>query len=144
MDMMIREAVQTDAQSIWRLNCDGMGYSYPLDSTRKNLENLLQSAADKIFVAVMDGQVVGYVHANDYQVLYAPHMKNIMGIAVNRDYQHRGIGSALLRQVEQWARQTGAAGVRLVSGATRTGAHAFYHQCGYLGDKAQLNLKKMF
>ncbi len=71
-------------------------------------------------------------------------MKNIMGIAVNRDYQHRGIGSALLRQVEQWARQTGAAGVRLVSGATRTGAHAFYHQCGYSGDKAQLNLKKMF
>ncbi len=144
MDMMIREAVRSDAQSIWRLNCDGMGYSYPLDSTKENLESLLQSTADKIFVAVMDNQVVGYVHANDYQLLYAPHMKNIMGIAVNRDYQHRGIGSALLRQVEQWARQTGAAGVRLVSGATRTGAHAFYHQCGYSGDKAQLNLKKMF
>lgn len=144
MDMIIREAVQSDAQSIWQLNCDGMGYSYPLDSTKENLERLLQSAADKIFVAVMDGQVVGYVHANDYLLLYAPHMKNIMGIAVNMDYQHRGIGSALLRQVEQWARQTGAAGVRLVSGATRTGAHAFYHQCGYAGDKAQLNLKKMF
>ncbi len=144
MDMIIREAVQSDVQSIWQLNCDGMGYSYPLDSTRENLESLLQSTADKIFVAEMDGQVVGYVHANDYQLLYAPHMKNIMGIAVNRDYQHRGIGSALLRQVEQWAKQTGAAGVRLVSGATRTGAHAFYHQCGYAGDKAQLNLKKMF
>lgn len=144
MDMLIREAAQSDAQSIWQLNCDGMGYSYPLDSSTAILENLLQSTADKIFVAVMDGQVVGYVHANDYQVLYAPHMKNIMGIAVNKHYQHRGIGSALLRQVEQWARQTGAAGVRLVSGATRTGAHAFYHQCGYAGDKAQLNLKKMF
>ncbi len=144
MDMIIREAVQSDAQSIWQLNCDGMGYSYPLDSTRENLENLMQSASDKIFVAVMGNQVVGYVHANDYQLLYAPHMKNIMGIAVNKDYQHRGIGSALLRQVEHWARQTGAAGVRLVSGATRSGAHAFYHQCGYTGDKAQLNLKKMF
>lgn len=144
MDIMIRQAVLADAQSIWQLNCDGMGYSFPLDSTRAILENLLQSTADKIFVAVMDGQVVGYVHANDYQLLYAPHMKNIMGIAVNKDYQHRGIGSALLRQVELWARQTGAEGVRLVSGATRTGAHAFYHQCGYTGDKAQLNLKKMF
>lgn len=144
MDMMIREAVRSDAQSIWQLNCDGMGYSYPLDSTKENLESLLQSAADKIFVAEMDGSVVGYVHANDYQLLYAPHMKNIMGIAVNKNYRHRGIGSALLRQVEQWARQTGAAGVRLVSGAARTGAHAFYRQCGYSGDKAQLNLKKMF
>jgi len=69
-------------------------------------------------------------------------MKKIMGIAVNKEYQHRGVGRALLRQVEQWARQTGAAGVRLVSGATRTGAHAFYHSCGYGEDKAQLNLKK--
>lgn len=144
MDIIIREAVQADAQGIWQLNCDGMGYSYPLDSMKAILENLLQSTTDKIFVAVMDGQVVGYVHANDYQLLYAPHMKNIMGIAVNRDFQHRGIGSALLRQVEQWARQTGAAGVRLVSGAARTGAHAFYRQCGYAGDKTQLNLKKMF
>lgn len=87
---------------------------------------------------------MGYVHACDYELLYAPPMKNIMGIAVLKAYKRRGIGRALLEEVEVWARKTGCAGVRLVSGAAKTGAHAFYRQCGYSGNKMQLNLKKMF
>jgi len=56
-----------------------------------------------------------------------PHMKNVMGITVAHEHKHA---------------DTGAAGVRLVSGATGTGAHEFYRHCGYTGDKEQLNLKK--
>ncbi|MDO4298340.1 MAG: hypothetical protein Q4C59_07695 [Lachnospiraceae bacterium] len=35
-------------------------------------------------------------------------------------------------------------GVRLVSGASRTGAHEFYRCCGYGGEKEQVNFKKFF
>ena len=143
-DFSIREAVASDAAAIWRLNCSEMGYQYSLDDTAQNLSKLLRSNTDKIFVAVYDGSVVGYVHANDYDLLYAPHMKNIMGIAVSSEHKQRGIGRALLQQVEHWACETGATGIRLVSGASRTDAHEFYHRCGYCGDKEQLNLKKIF
>ncbi|MBQ6889820.1 MAG: GNAT family N-acetyltransferase [Oscillospiraceae bacterium] len=143
-DFSIREAVASDAAAIWRLNCSEMGYQYPLDDTAQNITKLLRSSADKIFVAVYDGSVVGYVHANDYDVLYAPHMKNIMGIAVSSEHKQQGIGRALLQQVEHWACKTGAAGIRLVSGASRTDAHEFYRRCGYSGGKEQLNLKKIF
>ena len=139
----VREAVPSDAVAIWQLNSNEMGYPYPLEYTMQNLTKLLGSKADKIFVAIWDGSVVGYVHANDYDLLYAPHMKNIMGIAVSGEYKRKGIGKALLQQVENWARETGASGIRLVSGAMRTGAHAFYQHCGYGGDKDQVNLKKM-
>lgn len=44
----------------------------------------------------------------------------------------------------KWAKDTGAFGVRLVSGATRIGAHAFYKSCGYEGNKEQKNLRKCF
>ena len=88
--------------------------------------------------------MVGYIHANSYDLIYAPHMKNIMGIAVLSSHKRYGIGRALLQQVEKWAQSSGATGVRLVSGITRADAHAFYHSCGYTGDKEQLNLKKMF
>jgi len=71
-------------------------------------------------------------------------MKNIMGIAVSSEYKQKGIGRALLQQVENWARETGASGIRLVSGAIRTDAHAFYRRCGYSGNKEQINLKKLF
>lgn len=67
-----------------------------------------------------------------------------MGIAVSSDFRKKGIGKMLLNEVEKWARDTGAYGIRLVSGATRTGAHAFYSACGYIGNKEQKNFKKMF
>ena len=140
----IREAISSDANAIWQLNFTEMGYAFPLDATIDNLSKLLHSPSDKIFVAICDGSVVGYVHANDYDLLYAPHMKNIMGIAVSSPYKRKGIGSALLQYVENWALETGASGIRLVSGATRTDAHAFYRRYGYEAIKEQINLKKMF
>lgn len=70
----IREAISSDANAIWQLNCDEMGYPYSLDDTVLNIARLLSSNSDKIFVAVSDGLVVGYVHANDYDLIYAPHI----------------------------------------------------------------------
>ena len=140
----IREASSSDATAIWQLNCDEMGYQYSLVDTIQNITKLLSSNSDRIYVAVYDDTIVGYVHANDYDLIYAPHLKNIMGIAVSSKYKRKGIGRALLQQVEHWARETGASGIRLVSGATRTDAHAFYRHCGFEGNKEQINLKKMF
>lgn len=67
-----------------------------------------------------------------------------MGIAVSSNFQKMGIGKVLLTSIEHWAENTGACGVRLVSGATRIDAHKFYHHCGYSGDKQQINVKKIF
>ena len=140
----IREAVESDANAICQLNSTEMGYPFPLDATIGNLSKLLNNPSNKIFVAVLDDSVVGYVHSNDYDLLYAPHMKNIMGIAVSGEYKRQGIGRALLQQIEHWARETGASGIRLVSGAARADAHNFYRSCGFSGNKEQINLKKMF
>ncbi|MBD5383669.1 MAG: GNAT family N-acetyltransferase [Ruminococcaceae bacterium] len=144
MDLQIRSCEISDTNAIYELNVREMGYDYPKDKTEEKLKQLLKSDKDKIFVALIGNIVVGYVHANDYDVIYAPHMKNIMGIAVSSDFKRKGIGSALLSAIEAWARKTGAEGVRLVSGAARTGAHEFYRRCGYGGDKQQINFKKMF
>lgn len=121
-----------------------MGYEYPVDKTKNKLERLLKSDKDKIFVATVQSIVVGYIHASDYDTIYAPHMKNIMGIAVSNAYKKQGIGKAMLKEVEKWAKETGASGIRLVSGSSRTGAHEFYRRCGYDGGKQQLNFKKYF
>lgn len=80
----------------------------------------------------------------DYDLLNFGPLKNIMGIAVDPKYRRIGIGKALLETGEEWARDSGAEGVRLVSGEGRTEAHAFYRALGYDGNKMQLNLKKMF
>lgn len=121
-----------------------MGYEYPIEDTKKQLQQILNDSNHKIYVAVVADKVVGYIHANNYDLLYAPHLKNIMGIAVSSDFRKNGIGKMLLAEVEKWAKDTGAFGVRLLSGATRIGAHDFYKSCGYEGNKGQKNFKKMF
>ena len=142
MDFTIREATLSDAPAIRELSEQELGYPYPLEATAQKLAALLASGRDKVFVAVLEEAVAGYVHASSYDVLYAPHMKNIMGIAVSADCRRHGIGRALLEQVELWAAHDGAAGIRLVSGSERLDAHAFYRRCGYSGDKQQINFKK--
>ncbi|MCD8028812.1 MAG: GNAT family N-acetyltransferase [Erysipelotrichaceae bacterium] len=144
MNIQIRECKITDAWAIYDLNTKELGYDYPENKTQEKLATILDSNKDKIYVAVIDNNVVGYIHASDYDVIYAPHMKDIMEIAVNSSYRKMGIGKALLSAVEDWAINTGAYGIRLVSGATRMDAHEFYRHCGYSGDKQQINFKKMF
>lgn len=122
---MIRECLISDAETIYYLNKNELGYDYPLDKTKGKLELLLNDFRNKIFVAVVDNKVVGYIHAVDYDVIYAPHMKNIMGIAVMSEYRQRGIGKALLVEVEKWAVKDEAAGVRLVSARTESARMGF-------------------
>lgn len=140
----IREAVPNDAEAISELNNLQMGYKISEKDTYERLIKILASEGNKIFVAVIEGNVVGYVHANDYDLLYFPHMKNIMGIAVNENFKRQGIGHLLMDAVETWARNTNAKGIRLVSGATRTEAHEFYRHCGFSSNKEQKNFNKMF
>ena len=143
MNFKIRDAKVTDAEAIWKLNTEEMGYTFSLEATRGKLIKLLTDVNNRIFVAVADGMIVGYIHANGYELLFAPSMRNVLAIAVSSQYKRQGIGRALLTEVEQWAVESGSTGVRLVSGEMRTEAHEFYRSCGYESKKKQLNFKKM-
>ena len=138
----VRECALTDCESIYLLNKNDLGYDFPIEKTAKRLEMILKSESDKIFVAEYGGKVIGYIHACDYDVIYGPSMKNILGLAVDSHYRKLGAGKALLTAAENWAKETGSAGVRLCSGAQRKGAHEFYKRCGYICSKEQLNFKK--
>ncbi len=144
MNFYIRDAVGEDAEGICLLNRFELGYDFPLEAVREKLDALTSGGKDKILVAVAEGKVVGYIHASDYDTLYMPHLKNIMGIAVSRDYRRAGIGKALLSAAEEWAKDTNAKGIRLVSGESRPEAHIFYQKCEYISAKNQKNFKKMF
>jgi len=139
---LIRDCRMEDAPAIQKLSAEAMGYDRPLPEVEATLGRLLERDGHRMFVAVKDGCTAGFVHACDYDVLYAPHMKNILGLAVAEESRKQGIGRALLQAVEVWAKQSGAACVRLVSGEERTDAHAFYTRCGYQAQKNQRNFKK--
>lgn len=145
MNVMIRPARVEDAEAIWELNEAALGYVYPLSKTSERLRQALESPFNRVLVACDEtGRTLGYIHAADYDNTYTDRLKNILALAVRPDCQGNGVGRALLRAAEDWARQTGCAGVRLVSGHNRTGAHQFYQRCGYFMRKEQKNFIKLF
>lgn len=87
-------------------------------------------------------RIAGVIHVEKYNVLYFPTMANILGIAVAADFRRQGIGSALLKRAEKWARENGAGSMRLNSGESRKKAHEFYRALGYIDDKKQLRFIK--
>ena len=141
--MKIRNAIEQDAQGIFLLN-QAFGYEYPLEETAEKLRAAISNPGQCILVAEQNGILMGYIHLEDYDTLYFPHMKNVLGLIVLPEYRRRGIASALLAEAETWAKDTGAAGIRLDSGAERAPAHACYREAGYTERKLHKNFRKLF
>lgn len=99
---------------------------------RLKLEKLLQDSHHTILVAEENGHVVGYVHAQLYETLYFKPLWNLMALAVSQDYQEKGFGAALLSKLEKLAQRSNISGIRVNSGISRRGAHAFYKKMGYV------------
>lgn len=143
-DFIVRQAIISDAEDIYCINKTSLGYDYDLEKQRNNLEAVLNDKTQVIFVADVDNKVVGYIHLTSYDVIYTDTYKNCLGLAVDNDYKRMGVGSALLKQGKIWAKENGAIGVRLCSGIECENAHKFYKAQGYIENKLQKNLKKIF
>lgn len=113
-DFVLRPCRIDDCGAIHRLNRDVLGYDFPPDATEQKIRRALASGRDFIAVAECENRVIGYIHAVDYDVLYAPPYKDILALAVSIEHQRSGVGRALLDAVERWAGESGAQGIRLV------------------------------
>ncbi|MDR2600529.1 MAG: GNAT family N-acetyltransferase [Oscillospiraceae bacterium] len=142
--VFVRNATIDDFIAIYLLNIYGLGYDYPMEKTKKRVASILLNTNAKLLVAEVDGNVVGYAHAVDYDCSYSDSLKNLLAIAVDEEYKGKGVGRALITAVEKWALSSGSVGVRLVSSMYRTGSHKFYEKCGYSVRKDQKNYVKLF
>ena len=141
---VVRKVKLADAEDIYHINKTSLGYDYDSDKQKIKIKNVIDDETQVIFVADIGNKIVGYIHLVNYDVIYADNYKNCLGLAVDNDYKRMGIGSSLLSQGEQWAKENGAVGIRLCSGIERENAHKFYLSQGYTENKIQKNLKKVF
>lgn len=141
----IRQATTSDIPAMNELFRKDLGYE---ECTMEIVENQfagLDNSREAVFVAEAEddfSHIAGVIHVEKYNVLYFPTMANILGIAVAADFRRQGIGSALLKRAEEWARENGASSMRLNSGESRKQAHEFYRAQGYTDDKKQLRFIK--
>ena len=138
---MIREARITDYEEIKCICEHDLEYECDKELVKLRLANLDHNR-ECIFVAEESNKVIGFIHVENYDLLYAPSMANILGIAVSNEFRKQGIGKKLLSKAEEWAKNKGITMMRLNSGATRKDAHEFYRNLGFDDEKNQLRFIK--
>ena len=91
----------------------------------------LMSGARILLVGSYEGSVVGSAQLELSQRTNSPHRADVQRVFVTRSLRGRGVGSALMREVEEAAR---AEGRTLLTLNTRYAepAHAWYKSLGYL------------
>lgn len=134
MRVTIRSARPEDAKALFQIIRDELGGSLSAADTAHILARLCVNRKHKVFVAEVDGQVVGFLHITDYDsILLREQFKNITVVAVAASYRHIGIGRALVARAERWAEELGAKGTRLDYHPLLAASTDFFRACGYLG-----------
>lgn len=96
--------------------------------------------SDYLAIAEISRSEMGYDCSDE---LVKEKLKNVLGIAVLKEYQNKGVGTLLLNAVEDWAVSTDAYAIRINSGTSRKEAHEFYRSKGYGLEKEQIRFMKM-
>ena len=143
-NILIRKATVEDAFGISSLIKDSMGYYNPPQIIRENLHRLENLKTDYVIVAVYNDEIIGLAHAENYDSLYSPPLKDLMSLAVKTEFQNQKIGTRLMKEIERWALESGRKGIRVLSSSDRTIAHGFYKSIGYEFEKCQHNFYKYF
>jgi GNAT superfamily N-acetyltransferase len=138
----IRTARTYDAQAIAELGGQ-LGYAATRQQIATRLAGIESEPASRVIVAEdNNGRVVGWVHVAARTQLTEDACAEVLGLVVDEPARGAGIGDALLRAAEDWARSAGCMRVRVRSRDTRERAHRFYERAGYVRNKVQLVLLK--
>ncbi|MET0225152.1 MAG: GNAT family N-acetyltransferase [Dokdonella sp.] len=133
----IRCARTYDAPALAQLS-GALGYPATRQQIVARLAALEAAPAHTIFVAEdAAGRVVGWLHAAQCVLLTEDDGAEVLGLVVAAELRGRGIGAALLRAAEAWARARGAGYLRVRSRVERDGAHRFYERAGFARSKTQ-------
>jgi len=94
---------------------------------RRCFERGLQSPNQKYICAVLDDEVVGFCSLNVKNSLWQQgFVGHVDELVVDEPHRRMGIGTALLRRMEEIAAETGCKRLELDSAHHRVEAHAFY------------------
>lgn len=95
-----------------------------------------------VYVDERDYTVKGFIQAETYDLLYREPGWNVMALAIAPESQGNGYSKELLTSLEHYAKDNGAAYIRLNSRIERLGAHEFNEQMGYTITKTQKHFIK--
>ncbi len=137
----VRALCDGDAEGVADL-CTQLGYPTGAGDVERRLRNA-GGEGHAVFVAeTHGGRTVGWVQVCARTILVSDRHGEVEGLVVDREWRSKGVGRALMKQAEEWARKTGCTSVSLRSNVVREGARPFYESMGYEVVKTQWAFRK--
>lgn len=126
----IREAEVQDLIAVNKLE---QSTNLPNKMAESDFENSILSKNHKLFVALLDGVVVGFV------MLELTDEINIENLVVEKPYRNYGIGTKLLENVADFAKQNGFDGLSLEVSEANLTAYLLYQKFGFVLRRTRKN-----
>lgn len=142
----VREIRVSDYHDIYLLNQDFNPNLnvFSKEKVKEKIEIITKKTKDIIFVYEQNNEVIGYIHGSPYELLFSDSLVNVLGFVVKKNDRNQGKGSMLIERLEQWGKDNGFSGMKLLSHPSRMHAHRFYERRGYMFTKDQKNFIKKF
>lgn len=135
-EVVVRRAKSTDATRVAELS-GILGYPIEQETMQRRLERLDGCEEHVVFLAEVNGQIVGWIHGAEHELLLADRIGEICGLVVAEGQRTSGVGRRLVEAVEQWARGRGLEQISVRSNVARSESHPFYEKVGYTRIKTQ-------
>lgn len=128
--VIVRLAAEEDAPAMATLLAY-LGYPSAADELPGRLRRL-RAGGDDAYVAVSSDEIVGLATVHSRDVLHgALSVAQLTALVVPPDMRGRGVGRALVREAERWAREKGADRLVVTTALHRADAPRFYERLGF-------------
>ncbi|HJV49447.1 MAG TPA: GNAT family N-acetyltransferase [Geothrix sp.] len=138
---IIRPAVEGDADRLAELSGQ-LGYPASPAAILDRLRRLAARGDQQVFVALRDGQVVGWAQVGRGLSLESGPQAELLGLVVDEAHRGRGLGQILVSEAEAWARAQGLPALRVRCNVLRDATHRFYRRLGFDETKRQVVFRK--
>lgn len=136
MNYSIRKATNADAKAIADLSLE-LGYAATTPEIEQRLQLILENKEHCIFVATINSEVIGWIHAFLAYRIESALFAEIGGLVVAETHRKKGVGKLLVEQITSWANENNCPKIRVRCNRKKEDAHIFYLKNGFVETKEQ-------
>lgn len=141
--MEIRRLIESDLEELSELYSYFWGDISDLEKMKAKFDEINNRESYILLAAVIDGRLAGSIMGIICEELYEECIPFMVmeDLVVNKDFRKRGVGRALLTELERLAKEAGCGQIQFITEADRTDAVGFYEAAGY-SSKKHIGFKK--
>ena len=129
-EIVVRPMTIADGEAVSELACE-LGYEVTLREAYERIGAFDADGQAVAFVALIAGEIAGWIQAHDRRLLQYPRVLEIGGMVVSEAHRGAGVGKRLLDAITTWAKARGHTELFVRSNVTRDVAHDFYLSQGF-------------